>query len=62
MLLPQDSQPQSQSIVVVSPLPSQYALQYLLLSSAGQSQAAWAHFFLSSAISRFSFSGLVCAG
>ncbi|HKP73465.1 MAG TPA: hypothetical protein VJT82_11040 [Pyrinomonadaceae bacterium] len=50
MLLPQVSHPQSQSMVVVLPLPSQYALQYLLPSSAGQVQAECAHFFRSSAI------------
>jgi hypothetical protein len=61
MLLPQDGQPQSQSIVVVLPLPSQYALQYLLPASAGQVQLAFAHFLFSSAISRFSFRWLdVC--
>jgi hypothetical protein len=48
MLVPQEGQPQLQSIVVVlRPMPSQYAEQYLLPSSAGQVQTLLAHLFSS---------------
>ena len=40
----QPSWPQVQTISVLSPIPSQWALQYFSLSGAGQLQAGFAHF------------------
>jgi len=40
----QPSWPQVQTISVLSPIPSQWALQYFSLLGAGQLQAGFAHF------------------